>query len=609
MSDPIEHQNSAFKLGYEISGPMLIPYCKWIQSMAKRLKIDNLVFLARDGQLPHKIYDLMQKDQHCTTKAHYCYTGSRASWYPCLPHMIGESIIHSRIQNDYHTLSNTLSKFELPNEASFFFGDANSPSEIADTFVSPNFRKYSEKQSEPQRERFIKYMSSFGFTEKSRIAIVDLGWHGRFQTALEQIFSTKFSCKIFGFYYGLNTNIDPKHRFSYAFGPKLIPHKLSFYPCILEMLSPADHPSVNGLSSNSMPVFGKKAVAPIDMIHAIHKGALTCLEKEPTRQINLNTFINNPPEYAIDLFKSISFQAPFSSDTDEPIIKNLSTRDIWKVALYPGRRLNEWRWPQAELKNSAFSPLDRLQTIKFQTSSLLSTFTNTAKDITLFTHHLARILLCHIRQLKNEECASFDVFDTVLYRKSGTPDSIFKLLEKRLAIEGLSMMRTEAELFLVKRRDYSEITHDDIYDYLKHQNPHIDWEIVKETELHIESKNLAATQRGRRLINRHRTLGHKIVFISDMYLPEEFIHNILKREGLLKTGDLLFVSSSHNCTKAMGQLFELVRSKLNQASWKHYGDHPRNDILMSLKAGLQPRWLPHSYTRSTKKWLRTKLRL
>lgn len=78
--------------------------------------------------------------------------------------------------------------------------------------------------------------------------------------------------------------------------------------------------------------------------------------------------------------------------------------------------------------------------------------------------------------------------------------------------------------------------------------------------------------------------SHGVVFISDTPVPEDFLRELLAREGLLKPGDRLYTSARWRASKQHGGLFDVVTSDLGTApaEMTHVGDdrwadyvHPR----------------------------------
>ncbi len=180
--------------------------------------------------------------------------------------------------------------------------------------------------------------------------------------------------------------------------------------------------------------------------------------------------------------------------------------------------------------------------------------------------------------------ASFDIFDTAVIRKCGMPENIFCLLSWRLFPHDESLRddflvwRRHVEQRLKKDGMNSEITLTDIYrdapfrEYTPAQ--------LAESEMAVESENLIADPAVLRQIEEKRSEGFSIAFVSDMYLPKNFLENVLIREKCMKAGDAVFVSCECGARKDTGSLYELAGKQLKPSFWVHYGDNYRSDFKM-----------------------------
>ncbi|MFP6899864.1 MAG: hypothetical protein VCA36_02905, partial [Opitutales bacterium] len=75
-----------------------------------------------------------------------------------------------------------------------------------------------------------------------------------------------------------------------------------------------------------------------------------------------------------------------------------------------------------------------------------------------------------------------------------------------------------------------------------------------------------------------------------MYLPTDFIQKRLEEHGFFVSGDMLYVSSEHGCSKASeGRLFEVMlkRESISPDSVLHMGDDENGDVTMANARGLR----------------------
>ena len=156
-----------------------------------------------------------------------------------------------------------------------------------------------------------------------------------------------------------------------------------------------------------------------------------------------------------------------------------------------------------------------------------------------------------------DSLVSFDIFDTVLIRRCGKPDNIIVLLSLYLFPND----RAKQEAFIVWRRNCTGFTIEDFYSKANAISflPYNYLELI-DAELHIEEMQLVANLKVKKLIEEYRAKGNVIKFISDMYLPSDFLEFILRREGCFVDGDEVIVSCEWKARKENGSLFKMVRN-------------------------------------------------
>src|SRR5262249_21377499 len=89
-------------------------------------------------------------------------------------------------------------------------------------------------------------------------------------------------------------------------------------------------------------------------------------------------------------------------------------------------------------------------------------------------------------------------------------------------------------------------------------------------------------------IAQARAAGGRIVFVSDTYLPSEFVKSELRRHGAAADGDGIYVSSTLGRTKRSGALYRemLKAEKVAANAVHHYGDNPHSDVDVPTRLGI-----------------------
>lgn len=193
---------------------------------------------------------------------------------------------------------------------------------------------------------------------------------------------------------------------------------------------------------------------------------------------------------------------------------------------------------------------------------------------------------------------SFDVFDTVLTRLVGRPASLFFLLGHRAAQsshwlhspERFASARAAAEARARVHVHPGEVTLRRIYEELAFAHALAPAAVlaIGELEQQLEGALLRAVPAARLAVEAARHAGDRVAFVSDIYLPRETVRGWLAKEGLVESGDEVWVSSESGSTKASGALFDEVRLAASPAParWRHLGDHPQSDVAVPRSTGI-----------------------
>ncbi len=184
---------------------------------------------------------------------------------------------------------------------------------------------------------------------------------------------------------------------------------------------------------------------------------------------------------------------------------------------------------------------------------------------------------------------TFDIFDTLLVRKTLFPKDIFKIVERKMGnceerIENFSKVRMEAEERCYKRGLNPTI--DQIYEELSRLTG-AKKKIIQEylnAELNTEFIFIAPRKSMRDFFDKVRE-KKPIYLISDMYLPSGFIHRILRKCGYEGYKDI-FVSCEYGCSKRDGLFYRFLEQFSEKRSILHIGDDEVADDMCARDAGI-----------------------
>lgn len=199
---------------------------------------------------------------------------------------------------------------------------------------------------------------------------------------------------------------------------------------------------------------------------------------------------------------------------------------------------------------------------------------------------------------------SFDIFDTCLVRKCGAAVNVFDLLARRAFTQPVSQSFYASFVVERKRAEHASYhasqTLHDIYAEFTLDLPYLrSKDELLSLEQECEREMLVPVTLMREKVSMLRNEGHQIVFISDMYLSSNFLREVLTNTGFYAASDQLFVSCEMNATKSSGELYKIVKDKLERSSfadWHHYGDNKHSDIAVPKKLGIKAHCVHHDYT-------------
>lgn len=198
------------------------------------------------------------------------------------------------------------------------------------------------------------------------------------------------------------------------------------------------------------------------------------------------------------------------------------------------------------------------------------------------------------QQLKNRitqaEVISFDVFDTLLYRRTNTPETIFDLVGRHFGVDGFRRLRMKCQDEAGRRaRQAHQDPHadmDEIYAVLsEHTEIPVDWMSVKEYEIQMERDALTANREMLEMFRYAKAQGKRVIATSDMYLSAQFLSEVLEANGFVGF-DHIYCSADGHKTK---ELFtEIARQEgVDCARILHIGNDPRDDVECPESLGMQ----------------------
>ena len=202
-----------YDFGFEYFGPFLYGFTRWLSERLKEEGLTNVFFFSRDGYMMQKAFELLEPDFPKTKYVSFSRKSLRQSLlWQCdgfaesLRYLTYENFISVGRLLDYYgfgeaartSIAEELS-LDLAEDLPWATLSENKTAEAIYTALEERIRKASKEQY----ELLEAYLDQIGM--EGRVAIVDIGWIGSMQYALEQFAEASGrDLSICGYYVGMN---------------------------------------------------------------------------------------------------------------------------------------------------------------------------------------------------------------------------------------------------------------------------------------------------------------------------------------------------------------------------------------------------------------------
>jgi FMN phosphatase YigB (HAD superfamily) len=187
------HTNFWHDLGRYHVGPLIYGFAHWLNEVVERKGIENLIFVARDGWLPFRVFDAL--NQGC--RSSYAYL-SRAVLVQAALEKLPEAAIRQLVSgvpaplSDYVGRIGALREDLLPLALDSFGGDPMISNERDRRKLSEFFGRHRDLLAARGREAagvLRAYLEELGaFDRPERVGFVDVGWSGTGAAILAELF-------------------------------------------------------------------------------------------------------------------------------------------------------------------------------------------------------------------------------------------------------------------------------------------------------------------------------------------------------------------------------------------------------------------------------------
>lgn len=203
--------------------------------------------------------------------------------------------------------------------------------------------------------------------------------------------------------------------------------------------------------------------------------------------------------------------------------------------------------------------------------------------------------------IDEHDVISFDIFDTLMMRKTLIPQDVFNIVEGKARQEGINaenfaMYRIRAE----KNINDNCPNLDEIYEELSiimHLTL-MEADRLKALELQTERETIIARKSVLQALKYAGEEGKEVYLVSDMYLPTQFIRELLEQNDIRGYQEI-FVSAEYRTAKYSG-LYQIFKEKVKGNRYLHIGDNRDIDGLHALINGLDAAIIGNPYSQMEK---------
>lgn len=201
---------NSYKIGYEIFGPILYEYMKWLSFQINKLNLKEIYFLSRDGYILKKAFSLLNQD----IKSYYFYASRQAIIVPSFvfcntfeeivdsykswPQTFSLKFLFNKLGLNCDFYKKEIVKYGLEEDSIFLFKDIKTNNILRALYE--DIKEDIKNNSKKQYELLKKYIDENNMIGK--IAIVDIGAGCSIEYAINKIINkSKWNIDLYGLYF------------------------------------------------------------------------------------------------------------------------------------------------------------------------------------------------------------------------------------------------------------------------------------------------------------------------------------------------------------------------------------------------------------------------
>jgi predicted HAD superfamily hydrolase len=384
------------KFGFQYGGMVLYNFVQYIYNYCQQNKIEHIYFMARDGEIIKKVFDLLYNDPQEKIQTHYMFASRRLFWGPSITEL-DDTILNMLCKGDHGTcyidIIEKLAFNWLTKEAKIYFDNIYQP--IRSSSDRENIKHFLKQHRQKilqelqnEHHQLIHYLDTIGFLKNHKKLIVDVGWNCTSQKYLESIVHQKINA----LYYGtLKTAYRHENIHGYFFHNGIpVSHEYLVYTSqnvtVFELLFIGTHHSIVRIDQ-SQPVLKTEAeeeTKRIALAQSVQKGTLAFVKQyhelltgnhldadHSLNEIFLTSLLVYPTITDIQHIAQVPHVAGMGESIYHPIIRELpdSQFTVFKNIFVGKAKNNKSLWPLGKqrymdlMKQTYYKPINTFSNI------------------------------------------------------------------------------------------------------------------------------------------------------------------------------------------------------------------------------------------------------
>lgn len=206
-----EAKNFWYRFGYEKAGVLLLGFCLWLKQKIKEDSVEKLLFLARDGFILQKVFNLINDFDKEEIASEYLFASRRAFNFASIKQLGSaemQFLIHGTsyitVKQFFERIGIRVEEIKDQIAASGFVDENEYVSDEKKQDLRKLFLSVEDiilHHAEEERKNLWKYLSELEIKDGQVVGIVDIGWNGSLQKSLAGLFNDQQLCPRFHGYY------------------------------------------------------------------------------------------------------------------------------------------------------------------------------------------------------------------------------------------------------------------------------------------------------------------------------------------------------------------------------------------------------------------------